>query len=107
MNPSRIEQLKKFLEENPDDAFVNYALAIEHVNLGDDETALKFFNSLLKKNPEYIAAYYHLGKLFIRRNENQLAEQTFREGIKRTCGKEPRALDELQQALNELLSEEE
>ncbi|MFI5134590.1 MAG: tetratricopeptide repeat protein [Chitinophagales bacterium] len=99
--------MKKFLEENPDDAFVNYALAIEHVNVGDDETALHYFKSLLEKNPDYTGAYYHLGKLYLRRNENQLAEHTFKEGMKRTFGKEPHAYTELLQAMHELFSDEE
>ena len=105
MSNARIEQLKKFLEQNPKDSFVLYALAIEHVNLNDDETALQFFKQIVRDDPEYGGTYYHLGKLYQRRNENNLAEETFREGLKRTLGKDAHAHRELQEALNALLFE--
>jgi Tfp pilus assembly protein PilF len=104
---TRIEQLKKFLEQNPDDSFVKYALAIEHVNLSDDDTALAYFSSLLEIDPDYTGTYYHLGKLYQRQKKNELAEKTFREGMKRSFGKEHHTYAELQQALNDLLFDEE
>ena len=107
MSQSRIEQLNKFLEQNPDDSFVKYALAIEYVTRGDDNSALGYFQSILEHHPGYTATYYHLGKLYQRRNENGTAEKVYREGMRRTTGKEQRAYNELQQALNELLGEEE
>jgi len=107
MSQSRIEQLKFFLEQNPNDSFVKYALAIEHVNLGDDATALGFFRSILEIDPDYTGTYYHLGKLLLRKNEKEEAEKTYREGMRRTFGKEQHAYAELQQALNELLYEDE
>lgn len=106
MNPSRIEQLEKFLEQNPDDSFVKYALAMEYIKLGDDATALSFFISVLEKDPDYTGTYYHLGKLYLRMKNRTLAEETYREGMKRTYGKEQHAYAELQQALNDLLFDE-
>ena len=35
----RIEQLRKFLRDTPNDSFLKHALALEHVKLGDNETA--------------------------------------------------------------------
>ena len=107
MSNARIEQLKNFLEQNPNDSFVQYALAIEHVNLGDDETALDYFKKILARDPDYTGMYYHIGKLYQRRNENNLAEEIFREGMKRTLGKDVHTHHELQEALNQLLFEEE
>ena len=107
MSNARIEQLKKFLEQNPNDSFVQYALAIEHVNLGDDVTALDYFKKILAYDPDYTGMYYHIGKLYQRRNENILAEEIFREGMKRTLGKDTHTHRELQEALNQMLFEEE
>ena len=107
MSNTRIEQLKNFLEQNPNDSFVRYALAIEHVNLDDDETALFYFKKILEHDPDYTGLYYHLGKLYQRRKENKLAEETFREGMKRTLGKDAHTNRELQEALNQLMFEEE
>ncbi len=95
------------MEQNPHDSFVKYALAIEHVNSGDDETALNYFNSILETDPHYTGMYYHLGKLYQRRKENDLAEKTFREGMQRTIGKDAHTYRELREALNALLFEEE
>ncbi|HYV93043.1 MAG TPA: tetratricopeptide repeat protein [Chitinophagales bacterium] len=106
MSNERIAQLKNFLEQNPNDSFVQYALAIEHVNLGDDETALDYFNKILARDPDYTGLYYHLGKLYQRQNQNDLAEETFREGMKRTLGKDAHTHRELQEALNQMLFEE-
>jgi Flp pilus assembly protein TadD len=106
MDGSRIDQLKKFLEHNPGDSFVRYALATEYISRGDDDTGLTYFKSILETDPDYTGVYYHLGKLYQRRKERALAEQTFREGLKRTMGKDLRAHAELQQALNDLLYEE-
>lgn len=106
MDGSRIDQLKKFLGQNPRDSFVRYALATEYISRGDDDTGLMYFKSIQETDPDYTGIYYHLGKLYQRRNERALAEQTFREGLKRTMGKEQRAYAELQQALNDLIFEE-
>jgi predicted Zn-dependent protease len=106
MNPSRIKQLERFLEQNPDDSFVRYALAMEYIKLGDDTTALRFFHSILEKDPDYTGTYYHLGKLYLRMKDRAQAEETYREGMKRTFEKEQHAYAELQQALNDLLFDE-
>ena len=107
MSNTRIEQLKKFLEQNPNDSFVLYALATEYVNLSDDDTALDYFTRILSHDPDYTGVYYHLGKLFQREDKNDLAKQAFQEGMKRTFGKDQHAHSELQEALNQLLFEEE
>lgn len=107
MNPSRIAQLEKFLEESPHDSFVLYALATEYVNLGDDESALSYFRKILNHDPGYTGLYYHLGKLYQRRKQNDLAEQTFLEGMRRTLGKDAHTHRELQEALNQLVFEDE
>ena len=99
---SRKEQLLKFLEHNPHDSFVKFALALEHISADDDDTALDYFKDILQQDPDYTGTYYHLGKLYQRKNERSLAEQTFQEGLRRTAVKEPHAYSELQHALNEL-----
>lgn len=106
MSNSRIEQLKIFLNDNSKDSFVLYALATEYINLGDDETALYYFNQLLEDDPDYTGAYYHLGKLYQRRDDPIKAEEIFNEGIKRTQAKDLHANRELREALSQLYNEE-
>ncbi len=63
MSSSRLEQLKTFLKEQPNDPFLHYAMALEHLKLHEDEEALTIFTALTQTNPSYVGTYYHLGKL--------------------------------------------
>lgn len=78
----RIEQLKLFLKEQPNDAFLKHALALEHVKINDDETARALFEENRKEQPEYIGTYYHLGQLLIRNHQTEEAIQVWEEGMK-------------------------
>lgn len=100
---NRIEQLEIFLKETPNDAFLNYALATEYVSMGDDEKAEFIFRDLLEKNPDYVATYYHLGKLLERKQQKNEAMDIYRIGIEKAKSKgEQHSLSELQSALLEL-----
>jgi len=65
----RIEKLNEFLNSNPADSFVQHALALEYIKLGDDEKARKLFEVILQREPGYVGSYYHLAKL-LERNDN-------------------------------------
>lgn len=106
MNTSRIDQLLQFLTANPKDSFVKFALALEYAKLGDDDKTLSYFKEIISDDPGYTGTYYHLGKLYERLNEKKAAELTYEEGLKRTRGKDQKAYQELQEALNQLLFEE-
>jgi tetratricopeptide (TPR) repeat protein len=100
---NRIEQLEIFLKETPNDAFLNYALATEYVSMGDDEKAEFIFRDLLEKNPDYVATYYHLGKLLERKQQKNEAMDIYRMGIEKAKATgEQHSLSELQSALLEL-----
>lgn len=77
----RLEQLKRMLEEDPDEAFLMYAMAKELENQGLHEKALGWFSDLKSKHPDYVGMYYHLGKLLetLRRKEDALV--SYDEGI--------------------------
>ena len=55
--PSRLETLRAMVAQQPEDVFANYALAMELKGLGQHAEAWQVFESLLKKQPGYIAAY--------------------------------------------------
>lgn len=100
---NRIDQLKAYLEESPEDAFLNYALATEYVGLGDDDKAADIFRTLLEKHPDYIATYYHLGKLLERKAAKEEAILIYEKGIEKAKKSgERHSLSELQSALLEL-----
>ena len=64
----RIEKLKEFLAANPKDSFVQHALGLEYIKLGDDAAARLLFEAILAQEPGYVGTYYHLAKL-LERNE--------------------------------------
>jgi tetratricopeptide (TPR) repeat protein len=102
-NEARINQIKAFLEKTPDDAFLNYALATEYVAVGEDHRALQIFKELIHKQESYFATYYHLGKLYERMEDFDLAEATYEKGIEITKSlNERHAQRELQSAYDEL-----
>lgn len=103
-NSSRIEQIKHFLQETPEDAFLQYALAIEYIGAGNDADAQIIFEDLINKQQDYFATYYHLAKLYERQSKLDQAQSTYEKGIE-ICAKlnERHALNELRSALDELL----
>ncbi len=80
MNQERIDQLKAFLAEDPNDAFTKYALAMEYLE-SEPQLSLEYFENLLKNHPEYQGTYYHAGALYAELDQRDLAEDTYQKGI--------------------------
>lgn len=99
----RIDQIKDFLKDSPNDAFLNYALAQELIKLGDLDAALNQFLLLFETHPDYLATYYHLGKLYIKLGRKEEAMSIFDTGIEKSKNAgEQHTLSELQSAKLEL-----
>jgi len=77
----RIAKLKEFLIANPADSFVQHALALEYIKLGDDEVARRLFEEILNREPGYIGSYYHLGKLLERNDNTEEAVKVYERGM--------------------------
>jgi Tfp pilus assembly protein PilF len=77
----RIEKLKEYLQAQPNDAFLQHALALEYIKLGDDATARQYFETLLASQPGYVGSYYHLGKLLERQGERDAAIDCYEKGM--------------------------
>jgi Tfp pilus assembly protein PilF len=78
---NRIEILKGFLEENPKDSFSRYALALEYVKMGQEDDAVREFETVRVNDPDYVATYFQLGQLYQKMGRVHDAEKTFRTGI--------------------------
>ena len=102
---NRLEILRQFVAEDPQDPFNYYALATESLKF-DKVESRQIFENLLKNHADYLATYYHLGALYIELGEHQLAEQTYVLGIElaRKVGNE-KTLKELKGAYQMLLDE--
>ncbi|HKR06787.1 MAG TPA: tetratricopeptide repeat protein [Bacteroidia bacterium] len=101
MSINRIELLKEYLKDDPDDAFTLYALALEYTKLGENVTANNFFSTLVDKHPGYLPAYYHFGKLNEKINEKEKANQLYLKGIELAKNQhDQHTFNELKQAFN-------
>ncbi len=100
---SRIEKLIEFIETSGKDSFLQHALALEYIKIGDDEKARNLFNELLLREPTYVGSYYHLGKLLERVGDLQKAIRIYQRGISeaKRAG-DHHALNELQGALEDI-----
>lgn len=100
---NRIESLLAFHRDDPDDAFTLFALALEYAREDNNEKALEYFLTLTEKHPQYVGAYYHLGKLYETMGREDEARSVYEKGI-RVSGEERdmHARSELQSALMEM-----
>ena len=78
---NRIGKLEEFLQTNTGDSFLQHALALEYIKVGDDLKALDLFESILDREPGYIGSYYHLAKLQERLGETDKAVQVYKRGM--------------------------
>lgn len=100
----RIEKLKAFLVNTPADSFLQHALALEYVKLGDEAKARELFDAILQREPGYIGSYYHLAKLLERINETEQAIKVYEKGMEeaKKAG-DQHAYNELQAAHEDLI----
>lgn len=77
----RILKLKEYLSVNPMDSFLQHALALEYIKLGNDEDARVLFEEILNREPGYIGSYYHLAKLLERMEETNKAIEVYEKGM--------------------------
>ena len=77
----RIARLNEFLLLTPGDNFLEHALALEYVKVGDDAGARQVFEGILARDPGYTGSYYHLGKLLERTGDPAAAMQWYQRGM--------------------------
>jgi len=78
---SRIEQLKKLLESDPDDVFLMFGLAMEYRKADQPEEALAEFKKINSKDPNYVPAYFMQGQTLIALGRRDEAKDVLQRGI--------------------------
>ncbi len=81
MSQSRREQLEAMLTETPDDAELRYFLAMDYLSAGDHDAALRQFEEVMAKSPDYVPAYVQAGQLYNRLDREADARKTYQAGI--------------------------
>ena len=99
----RLTMLTQIVEQNPNDAFARYGLAMEFSNRGDLERALGEFSKLVELHPDYSAGYHMAAQALAKAARHEEAQDYLRRGIaaaERTRNMHARA--EMQQMLEDL-----
>lgn len=105
MSEQRLKTLIKFYEEDPNDPFNLYGLALEYQKI-DLIKSDSLFEKLLKDFPQYVPAYYHAAKLKVELKQPEAALSIYRKGIEVAKQQnEKKAEQELRSAYDELLFE--
>lgn len=101
MQNTRLIKLLEFLESDPNDPFVLYAIATEYNTSGEVEQAFAYYRKLVEQHPAYVGTYYHLGKLLEKTGDKEEAIGIYQQGM--AAAREKRdmhAFSELQGAYN-------
>jgi tetratricopeptide (TPR) repeat protein len=95
--------LEEFVASDPNDAFSRYALALELERAGQEEDALVHLREVTVRDSNYIAAFYHLGRILARQGKTDEARAVYQQGLSagETAG-DQRTRSEIQQALEML-----
>ena len=100
----RIEKLQEYLKTSGKDSFLQHALALEYIKIGDDLAAKDLFNDILLREPTYIGSYYHLAKLLERIGDTDKAIRIYERGLEEAkAAGDTHSFNELRGAYDELI----
>lgn len=77
---SLLRNLLTFYDEDPDDPFNAYALALEYIKY-DRQEAGRYFDILLYNHPDYLPTYYHAAEFFSLQGNEKKTEEIYTKGI--------------------------
>jgi predicted Zn-dependent protease len=100
---NRLEQLQALLSKEPNDAFLNFGVAMELAKAQRFDESLARFDQVITLDPNYVAAHFHKGKTLLGMGEVEAAKNALRAGIQQAsqCG-EMHAKGEMEELLNSL-----
>lgn len=78
---SRREQIEEMLKAQPDDSFLNYALAKEHAAEGNVDAALQQYSHVIDSFPNEVAAYFQKGQLLAEEDRPDEAREIVERGM--------------------------
>jgi tetratricopeptide (TPR) repeat protein len=81
MAKNRFDLLKEMLQKDPEDNFLNYALALEYSRQSEVTKAIRIIETILDKDENYLAAYYQLGRMYEQEAMVDKAIDIYKKGI--------------------------
>lgn len=78
----RYRQIQKMLEEQPNDDFLHYALALECINQNQINEGVEILEKLRERSPQYLGLYYKLATVYSLTERSQEAIETYKAGIR-------------------------
>ena len=77
----RKELIFDMLVKEPNDVFLNYALAMEHLSTSNFIEAENQFKKVLTIKPDYLPCFYQLGQVNEKLGNNDIAITFYKQGI--------------------------
>lgn len=103
---ARQELILSMLEKEPNDVFLNYALAMEYLAVADEPQAEAQLQKVLAIDAHYLPCFYQLGQLKEKQSQTDEAIGYYKQGIEMAQAQHnTKALGELKEALWMLESE--
>lgn len=97
---SRLDAIRKIVEQSPNDAFARYGLAMELKNAGQLDEARAAFEELERRSPDYVAQYLMHGNLLAAQGRKGDAKAVLARGIEiARKARNQHALGEMEEAL--------
>ena len=78
---TRLQQIESMLQDEPNDPELRYMLAMEHVSGGNDAEAVRCFQELMGRSPDYTPGYHQAGRALVRLNRLAEAREVLGKGV--------------------------
>jgi tetratricopeptide (TPR) repeat protein len=101
MATNRLEILKQMISQDPNNSFARYGLAMELANSGELQHGVAEFRTLLERDENYAAAYFHFGQALEKLGDIEEARAVYEKVIEVTTRKgDLHTRSEIEEALN-------
>ena len=100
---SRKKMLEEFVAAEPNDSFSRYALALELEKESRAIEAIAQLQEVILRDENYVAAYYHLGRMLAKAGKEEDALAIYRRGLDAaTKAGDQKTRNEIQEAIEML-----
>ena len=81
MSPTRRERIEQMLQDEPEDTFLRYSLAMDWNREGEHERSLELHRELMKSQPPYVPSFFMAAQQLVDLDRVEEARTLLREGI--------------------------